>query len=387
MRLTSSFSILALLSAVLAHPGEIEEHDTPAKHEFLRYAQRSIADCKQPLYLEGYETAAVQRRANLAKVLREERGLPSREFLDKRDFETVLNTSHHSNKTNLSLLSPSKDIFTGELQCVLQSETTEGPYYVKGELIRTNIRERQKGIPLYIDYQIVDVNTCKPVPNVHLDSWHTNATGVYAGVVARGNGNINDLSNINATFARGITKTDRHGVTFLETLFPGHYTGRTTHIHVLVTVNATVARNGTLIGGNVAHVGQVFFDQDLINKVEAYSPYTTNQQPLLLNKDDFIFAEEAASSDPVLNYVWLGSKPTDGILAWITIGIDTKASYNPSAAVFWTKNGGVVNPDAPSGPPGGPGGPGGPPPSGFPTGLPPPSSTVSATSDPTSTSA
>ncbi|PPQ93096.1 hypothetical protein CVT25_003128 [Psilocybe cyanescens] len=247
---------------------------------------------------------------------------------------------------------------------------------VKGELIRTNTRERQKGIALYIDYQIIDVNTCQPVPNVFLDSWHPNSTGVYAGVVACGNGDITDLANAyityfqNVTFARGITNTDRHGVTFLETNLPGHYTGRTAHIHVLATVNATVAKNGTLVSGHIAHVGQVFFDQDLITKVETNSPYT-NTQPLLLNKDDFIFAEEAASTDPVLNYVWLGKKQTDDIFAWITVGIDTQESYDPQAAVFWTKNGGVVNPDTRPGSrnPGGPGSPSGAPPSGFPSGV------------------
>lgn len=61
----------------------------------------------------------------------------------------------------------------------------------------------------------------------------------------------------NATFARGIVKTDRNGVAFIETNFPGHYTGRTTHIHLLATVNATVLKNNTISGGHVSHVGQV----------------------------------------------------------------------------------------------------------------------------------
>jgi hypothetical protein len=103
----------------------------------------------------------------------------------------------------------------------------------------------------------------------------------------------------------------------------------------------------------------------------------------MLNADDGIFREEAASMDPVMQYVWLGKKPQDGILAWITIGIDTTKAYNVTEAVDWTKNGGVVNPNAGHG---GPGGPGGPPPSGIPSGSIPPSTVLpSSAVEPTST--
>lgn len=45
-----------------------------------------------------------------------------------------------------------------------------------GELIRTNIVEDQEGVPLYLDIQMIDTNTCDPVPDVYLDLWHCNAT-------------------------------------------------------------------------------------------------------------------------------------------------------------------------------------------------------------------
>jgi hypothetical protein len=88
---------------------------------------------------------------------------------------------------------------------------------------------------------------------------------------------------------------------------------------------------------------QVFFDQTLINKVETLSPYSTNTQTLTQNKADSIMSQEAASMDPVMNYVWLSSNPSDGILAWITIGINSKKSYSPKPAVILTSSGGVVN--------------------------------------------
>src|SRR5262249_6544228 len=64
--------------------------------------------------------------------------------------------------------------------------------------------------------------TCEPVPDVYLEMWHCNSTGVYSGVVASGNGDSSDETNIDKTFLRGIQQTDSDGVAQFETLFPGH---------------------------------------------------------------------------------------------------------------------------------------------------------------------
>lgn len=47
---------------------------------------------------------------------------------------------------------------------------------VAGELIRKNVVEDQQGVPLYLDIQLVDTNTCNPMPNIYTDIWHCNAT-------------------------------------------------------------------------------------------------------------------------------------------------------------------------------------------------------------------
>jgi hypothetical protein len=36
--------------------------------------------------------------------------------------------------------------------------------------------------------------------------------------------------------------------------------------------------------------------------------------------------------DPVFEYVWLGARAADGVLAWITVGVDPRAAYAPRAA-------------------------------------------------------
>jgi protocatechuate 3,4-dioxygenase beta subunit len=44
-------------------------------------------------------------------------------------------------------------------------------------------------------------------------------------------GDPNDASILNGTTLRGVQPTDSHGIASFDTLFPGHYDGRTTHIH------------------------------------------------------------------------------------------------------------------------------------------------------------
>lgn len=85
--------------------------------------------------------------------------------------------------------------------------------------------------------------------------------------------------------------------------------------------------NGTIAGmydGHSSHVGQIFFDQDLISEVEKNIPYSTNTQELTENADDSILSTEADTTDPFMEYVLLGDDVSDGIFAWISIGIDAK---------------------------------------------------------------
>jgi protocatechuate 3,4-dioxygenase beta subunit len=224
---------------------------------------------------------------------------------------------------------------------------------------------------LTIDYQVIDVDTCEPV-SAYLEIWHCNALGVYSGVVASGNGDSSDTSNLDATWLRGIQQTDDDGVAQFDTIVPGHYTGRAVHIHLMVHTNATLYENKTL-GNDVyaSHIGQAFFDQDLINAVELTSTYSDNEQDLTLNENDSIFEQEAATDgvDPVMEYTMLGDSIEDGLFAWLAFGINKTESQQISPAVFLYEEGGVENENSGMGGGGGGGGPGGAPPSGGPGGA------------------
>ncbi|QMW41328.1 hypothetical protein G4B11_004652 [Aspergillus flavus] len=222
--------------------------------------------------------------------------------------------------------------------CVLDKQATYGPYYVSGEHIRQNISEAQLGIPLYLELQLVDVNTCQPVQNAFVDIWHCNSTGIYSGIARDpkldlpANGNADDRDNVNTTFFRGIQKTDDFGVVRFETKFPGHYALRATHIHVSFTRIHTCYQ-------------MVFFDQTLIELADTIYPYTQNTNAMVLNQEDGIFYDEASSMDPVANYVHVGDSLEDGLVAWMGFGINTTSDYTDTVqeASFYGAEGGETN--------------------------------------------
>jgi hypothetical protein len=171
--------------------------------------------------------------------------------------------------------------------------------------------------------------------------WHCNSTGVYAGVVATGNGDSTDASNIDKTFLRGLQTTDSDGVVQYTSIFPGYYAGRATHVHVETHLGGEVLANNTYSGGTVAHIGQFFFDQDLITEVNTLSPYTSNTNTITENADDRIVSAELENdSDPFLSYVLLGNSVSDGLFMWISLAVNTSATYTPSPAAELTADGG-----------------------------------------------
>lgn len=260
-----------------------------------------------------------------------------------------MGVDHNHTDLCYNLNTPHEVVFGSKAICALHSETILGPYWVEGEYIRSDIAEDQAGVPLHLDIQIVDVNTCLPVSDMVVDVWHCNATGIYSGVSAAGQGGLD------STWARGAQISNRDGIVEFDTIFPGHYAGRATHIHILATENAHILRNHTYEGGVSQHIGQFFFDQALIDAVESIEPYTQNQQSDTTNADDFIAAEAANNEyDVFMDYALLGEEPSDGVMSWVIVGIDTSANYTnvTSPAAHYYKEGGVdlTDGETPTGP-------------------------------------
>ncbi|KAI9051296.1 hypothetical protein LZ554_005397 [Drepanopeziza brunnea f. sp. 'monogermtubi'] len=372
--IASLIAAAALTSNVVAHPGHDIQEEIAERAAFMQFAKKDLSHCAAKLKARGMDKSNVARRAALARNARKKRSIQEdAPYMRARDLTSVLATSHLSSEAYDSSTEASI-LFSGNSSCILSPEVTQGPYYVAGEYIRQDICDDQEGIDLILDTQVIDVNTCDPVPDAMIEIWHCNATGVYSGVVASGNGDSSDLSNLNKTFLRGLQPTDAEGVAQFATLFPGHYTSRATHIHVLAHFNGTQHANGTYSGGYVSHVGQLFFDQDLITQADTVAPYSTNTQVVTLNSADQILSEEAGTTDPVIEYSLLGSSIADGIFGWVAFGIDLTSEYTVSAAANLYAEGGVASTS--SGGMGGGNGTGGPP-GGSPPGM---NSTALATS-------
>jgi hypothetical protein len=230
MKFASLIGAALLAQQAIAHPGEsAEQHakDAAERRAYLNANKRSLAHCADALKKRGNDIAMHQRRAAQVEKARAKRTISTEKpYLRVRDVDDVLNTDHHSNLTGITVDSDPSILFSGNNSCILSPEVTQGPYWVQGELVREDITDNQEGIPFTLDIQIIDVKTCKPVPEAFLEIWHCNSTGVYSGVIANGNGNSNDSSNLDNTFNRGIQKSDEDGVVTFQTTFPGHYTGR-----------------------------------------------------------------------------------------------------------------------------------------------------------------
>ena len=91
------------------------------------------------------------------------------------------------------------------------------------------------GVPLRVDLRVIDGATCKPSERARVDLWHADAQGIYSGY--EGQGDKQDLSTVGQKFLRGTQFTDSEGAVSFETIYPGWYTGRATHMHFKVLLD------------------------------------------------------------------------------------------------------------------------------------------------------
>ncbi|QDS76767.1 hypothetical protein FKW77_001818 [Venturia effusa] len=335
----SKLSVAGLLSTIVAaHPGEKYNLNEVARQVKARdfmaaAAKRSLDSCSSSLKHRDLNARSVARRSAVAKDLREKRGISASPKKFRRDLATLQEyEAIDHNMTGIYAYTDVTDeatIFSANTSCILTPEVTDGPYYVTGESIRKNVKEDlySEGVDLYLEVQYIDITTCEPVPDIYVDIWNANATGVYSGISVSGN---YASGGYNSTYLRGIQPTDQDGVASFETIFPGHYADRAIHTHLLAHMNVSLNENGTLVSetGSVTHIGQLFWHDALREAVEATAPYNTNTQALTTNDEDMWSIVQAGTTyDPFPEFLYLGDDVTDGLLAWIQIGVNTTADY------------------------------------------------------------
>ena len=214
--------------------------------------------------------------------------------------------------------------------CKLSAEQEVGPYYVAGELLRSDITEEKPGVPLALRIVLLDARTCAPIRNAAIDIWHCDALGVYSGYTKQSmmagpggpppNGGPapgfgpppgmqpgmppgmqtggpgmgpppQSSPSDKLTFLRGIQLTGGDGGVNFRTVFPGFYMGRTNHIHFKVRLGGR-AEERSYAAGHTSHVGQVFFPEEVAAGLMKHEPYSRHNIHRTTQDEDAVFVDQ-----------------------------------------------------------------------------------------------
>lgn len=191
--------------------------------------------------------------------------------------------------------------------CSVIPTETEGPYPASQVLsqswiYRANITEGLQGLPLMLTLNILDTaNGCAPLENAAVYLWHTDKDGNYSG--------YNNYTN--ATFMRGVQTTDANGQVTFQTIFPGWYQGRITHMHF------EVFRDNNL-SARPSKTSQLAFPQAVTQAVYNTSLYSAKGQ----NSSVTSFSRDGIFADGVTNQLaTVTGDVNSGLVAQLNVGI------------------------------------------------------------------
>ena len=165
--------------------------------------------------------------------------------------------------------------------------------------VRRDITEGRPGLPLALTMTIVNAaSNCSPVANASVEIWQCDASGNYSEYSQPG------YNGTGQTFLRGLQTTDAGGQATFNTIYPGWYAGRATHIHVQIFVN-----------GALVKTTQIAFPEDVSAAVYGTGVYASKGQNPTHNSGDNVFSDGTADEMATLT----GS--ASGYTATITLGI------------------------------------------------------------------
>ncbi|WP_321908200.1 intradiol ring-cleavage dioxygenase [Paraburkholderia sp. J11-2] len=210
--------------------------------------------------------------------------------------------------TSAATLEASPAALASAPPCRLTPEQEVGPYWIDGDLVRTDVREGKPGVPLTLDIVLTDARTCAPLVGAAVDIWQCDAMGAYSGYTKMALSPPPDFDpkapgrppadwragpppaprpTDRETFLRGIQHTDRAGVVTFQTIVPGNYPGRTNHVHFKVR---------TASASHVSHVGQVFFPELLMVSLMQLDPYREHAIQRTTQGEDAVFVNQSGAA-------------------------------------------------------------------------------------------
>ena len=174
-------------------------------------------------------------------------------------------------------------------QCRLTTATVEGPYFIDQRIIRSDIRERQRGLPLELELRVANANaSCRPIGGAVVSVWHCNAQGEYSGYPFKDPDKYPDLDTVNELrhvthrdnerWLRGAQVADKDGKVTFKTIVPGWYTPRAAHIHVRVH-----------LADKTMMTTQLYFPQALQNTIQStHKDYRDRGVSIYTNENDVV---------------------------------------------------------------------------------------------------
>jgi protocatechuate 3,4-dioxygenase beta subunit len=208
---------------------------------------------------------------------------PAQRFLSRREAMTFLGVTGAA-WLMASSLKPRRAVANTLEPCVIRPAQTEGPYFVDERLNRSDIRvdpsdgRVKPGASLTLTLLIsrLKAGDCQPLPGVQVDIWHCDALGIYSDVQDP------SFNTIGQKFLRGYQMTDARGSVQFLTIYPGWYLGRTVHIHFKI-------RTAPIAGRSFEFTSQLYFDDELTDRVHAQPPYAAQGLRTARNRHDWIF--------------------------------------------------------------------------------------------------
>jgi protocatechuate 3,4-dioxygenase beta subunit len=235
---------------------------------------------------------------------------PVGHFLSRRDVVRLLGATGAVWLTGGGLFSGRAAAGIPDPACIVRPEQTEGPYFLDERLHRSDIRADPStgnvtpGIPLTVTFRVMSIRAseCLPLSGALVDMWHCDAMGVYSDV------RDPDFDTTGRKFLRGYQVTDKQGEVRFVTIYPGWYPGRAVHIHFKI-------RTAEMGRRRFDFTSQLYFDDELTDRVHANPPYASRGPRTARNRHDWIFRQGG-------DRLMLAPTPAaDGYGATFTVGL------------------------------------------------------------------
>jgi len=194
--------------------------------------------------------------------------------------------------------------------CVTTPSATEGPYYASGMPFRKNITEGKPGLPVILELTIVNKTTCEPVLGATVEIWHCDALGIYSHYEEASN-NVRNPKTDDTTYLRGKQYANSSGIATFETIYPGWYVSRDTHIHMKI-----------YNGEKEVLTSQLFFSDTLSDQIGLLSPYSSHKVERTRLDEDNVYSE----GDIMLTITRMQSSLEGGLIAQGTVVVDFEST-------------------------------------------------------------